>query len=75
MSTTAGVWNGVALETDPRIGEFQANPAAYMEQRAGALRSGDLAKEQARILKDQSLLLTLKGLWGTLAQHVMRPRT
>ncbi|MEU6325912.1 MULTISPECIES: hypothetical protein [unclassified Streptomyces] len=68
MSTTAGVWNGVALETDPRIGEFQADPAAYMEQRAGAWRSGDLAQEQARILKqkNQSLRLTLKTLLGLL---------
>ncbi|MEJ8649514.1 hypothetical protein WKI65_15810 [Streptomyces sp. MS1.AVA.3] len=69
MSTTAGVWNGVALETDPRIGEFQADPAAYMKQHAGAWRSGDLAQEQARILKqkNQSLRLALRTLLGRLS--------
>lgn len=54
MATPAGVWNGIALEADPRMREFRADPAAYMKQRASTLRSGDLNKEEARLLKQKN---------------------
>ncbi|MDO0927683.1 hypothetical protein QQY24_20560 [Streptomyces sp. TG1A-8] len=34
--------------------EFRADPAAYMEQRAHTLRSGDLDEEEARLLKQRN---------------------
>ncbi|WP_141743783.1 hypothetical protein [Streptomyces agglomeratus] len=54
MTTPAGVWNGIALEADPRMREFRADPVAYMEQRASILRSGDLDEEEARLLKQKN---------------------
>jgi len=71
MAGTAGVWSGIALDADPRMREFQADPAAYMEQRASTLRSGDLGEEEARLLKqkNQRLRSTLTGLL-----HVFRGR-
>ncbi|MER6110264.1 hypothetical protein [Streptomyces hirsutus] len=54
MAAQAGVWSGIALDADPRMREFQADPAAYMEQRASTLRSGDLDKEEARLLKQKN---------------------
>lgn len=64
MATPAGVWNGIALEGDPRMREFRADPAAYMEQRASTLRSGDLNEEEARLLKQKNrrLRATLTNL-------------
>lgn len=54
MARPAGVWSGIALEADPRMREFQADPAAYMEQRASTLRSGDFGEEEARLLKQKN---------------------
>ncbi len=56
MATPAEVWSGIALEADPRMSEFRADPAAYMEQRAATLRSGDLDEEEARLLKQRNQL-------------------
>ncbi|WP_251094531.1 hypothetical protein [Streptomyces sp. Caat 7-52] len=38
------------------MSEFRADPAAYMEQRAATLRSGDLDEEEARLLKQRNQL-------------------
>ncbi|MEU8570989.1 hypothetical protein AB0C51_22040 [Streptomyces pathocidini] len=53
MGSLAGVWTGHALEVDPRIREFNADPAAYIEQRAETLRSGDFDKEQAELIRQR----------------------
>jgi hypothetical protein len=47
-------WSGIALEGDPRMGEYQRDPAGYMEERAKTMRSGHFHEEEARLLRQKN---------------------
>ena len=61
-TTRSGVWSGVALETDPAVREFEADPATYMGRKASTLRSGEFESVRARLSQESqpSLLVRLR---------------
>ncbi|AEW95646.1 MULTISPECIES: hypothetical protein [Streptomycetaceae] len=51
------VWNGIALDTDPRVREFARDPVEYMERRAQALRTGNFEAVRDQLTKQRHPLI------------------
>ncbi|MEV6316231.1 hypothetical protein [Streptomyces sp. NPDC051776] len=71
VGSTAGVWTGRALAVDPRISEFNADPAAYIRERAETLRSANFDEEQAKLIRQQKQ--RTRAVIRKVLRHLYKP--